>query len=74
MEKFFRRFGLPDFDNGMPQRHHYITGQGSGFFISPSHDTCSTQPEPEFAAPASYLGLGCQLGTRRRPDWTERVS
>jgi serine protease Do len=35
MEKFFRRFGLPDFDNGMPQRHHYITGQGSGFFISP---------------------------------------
>jgi serine protease Do len=35
MQKFFRRFGLPDLDgNGMAPRHHYVTGQGSGFFIS----------------------------------------
>jgi serine protease Do len=34
MQKFFRRFGLPDEGNSMPQRHHFVTGQGSGFFIS----------------------------------------
>jgi serine protease Do len=34
MEKFFRRFGLPDFGDKMPQRHQFVTGQGSGFFIS----------------------------------------
>jgi serine protease Do len=33
MEKFFQQFGnLP---NGMMQRHEIITGEGSGFFISP---------------------------------------
>src|SRR4029079_5728384 len=37
-EKFFRQFGMPD--NGMPNtpnsgpRRQFITGQGSGFFIS----------------------------------------
>jgi serine protease Do len=30
MEKFFRRFGLPD----IPQKYRNMTGQGSGFFIS----------------------------------------
>lgn len=34
MEKFFRRFGLPDFADKLPQRHQFVTGQGSGFFIS----------------------------------------
>jgi serine protease Do len=32
MERFFRRFGLPNGHEG--GRHHLITGQGSGFFIS----------------------------------------
>ena len=35
---FFRQFGFrgPDgFRNGMPHRHQVITGEGSGFFISP---------------------------------------
>ncbi len=31
MERFFRRFGAPDFPRG---GRHVITGQGSGFFIS----------------------------------------
>jgi serine protease Do len=31
MERFFRRFGMPDAPRG---GHHVITGQGSGFFIS----------------------------------------
>jgi serine protease Do len=30
-EKFFKRFGMPNMPNG----HEIITGQGSGFFISP---------------------------------------
>jgi serine protease Do len=35
MQKFFKRFGLPEFDGRpMPQQHHMMTGQGSGFFIS----------------------------------------
>jgi serine protease Do len=41
LREFFRRFGMPDGQNGpegMPQRggprHNTITGQGSGFFIS----------------------------------------
>src|ERR1700691_1790443 len=33
MEKFFRQFGEQGQPNGM-QRHHVITGEGSGFFIS----------------------------------------
>jgi serine protease Do len=39
MERFFRRFGMPDFD-GAPQqaprrpRNRLVTGQGSGFIIS----------------------------------------
>jgi serine protease Do len=32
MERFFRRFGLPNGHEG--GRHQFITGQGSGFFIS----------------------------------------
>jgi serine protease Do len=32
MDKFFRQFGFPN--NSPPQRHHSMTGQGSGFFIS----------------------------------------
>jgi len=43
LREFFRRFGMPDGQNGpdgmMPrgqqQHHNTITGQGSGFFISP---------------------------------------
>jgi serine protease Do len=37
-EFFFRQFGFrgPDgFRNGMPHQHQVITGEGSGFFISP---------------------------------------
>jgi serine protease Do len=34
MERFFRRFGGPDFPR-MPRGKGMITGQGSGFFISP---------------------------------------
>jgi serine protease Do len=33
MEKFFQQFGK-NFPNGM-QRHKFVTGEGSGFFISP---------------------------------------
>jgi len=40
LREFFRRFGMPDGQNGpggMPRGHGHgtITGQGSGFFISP---------------------------------------
>lgn len=41
LREFFRRFGMPDMQNGpqgMPRGghgHNIITGQGSGFFISP---------------------------------------
>jgi serine protease Do len=35
MEKFFERFGFPNLPNGMLQRHEIITGEGSGFFVSP---------------------------------------
>jgi serine protease Do len=38
MQEFFRQFGMPNLPNtpGLPQstRKHFITGQGSGFFIS----------------------------------------
>jgi len=41
LQEFFRRFGMPDGQNGpgggltpRGQRHNTITGQGSGFFIS----------------------------------------
>jgi serine protease Do len=33
-DQFFRQFGFPNLPNGMPQGHHKITGEGSGFFIS----------------------------------------
>src|SRR5581483_10477383 len=35
-DRFFRQFGAPNGPNGrgMPQGKHYVTGQGSGFFIS----------------------------------------
>ena len=36
MEKFFQQFGLPNMPNGMPQGKEVITGEGSGFFISPT--------------------------------------
>ena len=35
LEKFFRQFGSPDMPNGSPQRRQVVTGEGSGFFISP---------------------------------------
>ncbi len=38
MERFFRRFGLPDGNAPNDQRaprNRFVTGQGSGFFISP---------------------------------------
>ena len=35
MEKFFQQFGFQNMPNGMRQRHEMITGEGSGFFISP---------------------------------------
>jgi serine protease Do len=35
MEKFFQQFGSPNMPNGMQHRHEMITGEGSGFFISP---------------------------------------
>jgi serine protease Do len=38
LEKFFQDFGSQgseDMPNGVPQRHQVITGEGSGFFISP---------------------------------------
>ena len=37
-EYFFKRFGTPDGQGGgqgMPRRHNFTMGQGSGFFISP---------------------------------------
>ncbi len=39
MERFFRRFGAPEGENGMPDtqrqpRNRMVTGQGSGFLIS----------------------------------------
>jgi serine protease Do len=36
LREFFRRFGMPDIPQGAPGRrgHNFITGQGSGFFIS----------------------------------------
>jgi len=38
MREFFRRFGMPDGQGGMPmprgRGHNKVTGQGSGFFIS----------------------------------------
>ncbi len=36
MERFFQQFGFPNLPNGMRQRHEVITGEGSGFFISPN--------------------------------------
>jgi serine protease Do len=35
MERFFKQFGFPNMPNGMPQGKQIITGEGSGFFISP---------------------------------------
>jgi serine protease Do len=35
MEKFFQQFGFPTSPNNMVRRHEFITGEGSGFFISP---------------------------------------
>ncbi len=38
MEKFFQQYGFPNMPNmphGMRPRHQIITGEGSGFFISP---------------------------------------
>jgi serine protease Do len=35
MEKFFQQFGFPNTPRGMVPRHEIITGEGSGFFISP---------------------------------------
>ena len=35
MEKFFQQFGMPGMPSGMPQGKQVITGEGSGFFISP---------------------------------------
>jgi len=35
MQKFFQQFGFPNLPNGMRQFKQVITGEGSGFFISP---------------------------------------
>jgi serine protease Do len=35
LDKFFQQFGGQFGRNGAPQRHETITGEGSGFFISP---------------------------------------
>jgi serine protease Do len=35
MYKFFQQFGSPSLPEGLQQRHQTITGEGSGFFISP---------------------------------------
>jgi serine protease Do len=35
MWKFFQQFGFRGFQNGMPHGKQVITGEGSGFFISP---------------------------------------
>jgi len=34
MERFFRRFGMPDWDKQWQGDHRPVTGQGSGFFIT----------------------------------------
>jgi serine protease Do len=34
-EKFFQQFGFQNMPNATPQRREMITGEGSGFFISP---------------------------------------
>jgi serine protease Do len=34
MERFFRRFGMPNGGEGNNGGHHLVTGQGSGFFIT----------------------------------------
>jgi serine protease Do len=34
MERFFRRFGMPDLTPGQQPNRRSVTGQGSGFFIS----------------------------------------
>jgi len=34
MERFFRRFGMPDLNPGQQPNRRSVTGQGSGFFIS----------------------------------------
>jgi serine protease Do len=35
MDKFFRQFGFQNAPNGIPQGRQIVTGEGSGFFISP---------------------------------------
>src|SRR5712671_1811265 len=35
LEKFFKQFGNPGLPGGMQQPHQMVTGEGSGFFISP---------------------------------------
>ena len=35
MEKFFQQFGMPGMPSEMPQSKQVMTGEGSGFFISP---------------------------------------
>jgi serine protease Do len=35
MEKFFQQFGFQNMPKGMQKHHEMITGEGSGFFISP---------------------------------------
>jgi len=35
MQKFFQQFGFPGMPNGAPMQKRMITGEGSGFFISP---------------------------------------
>jgi len=35
MERFFQQFGPSGMPNGMPQDKQVVTGEGSGFFISP---------------------------------------
>ena len=34
-DQFSQQFGFPNGQNGMPQPHQMMTGEGSGFFISP---------------------------------------
>jgi serine protease Do len=35
MEKFFQQFGFQNMPNGMQRHHELVSGEGSGFFISP---------------------------------------
>ncbi|MGH6728245.1 MAG: Do family serine endopeptidase [Pseudolabrys sp.] len=35
LQKFFQQFGMQGMPNGMPQGKQILTGEGSGFFISP---------------------------------------